>query len=272
MTPFDLLITMSNSTDNQPLQSNVWIKIHASDEDFNENVRIRLGDVEADFTVYAKKGFGKRKSSCMLLCVTTEEPVHFVVNCSVSFAGYDKPNWHFNGFSVTEKNKGASTYRIIEWKRRKHPISSPMVIKLVFEEIRFRHPYPPPKAGLKSYIERGPTVLLVGKDGGVLVPRRALKMHSEIFEEMFRQDCEGKQTNQICLKEFDYETLDAFSHFLATGLIRDGKETALGLIQLGETYEIQDLIEAADEWFDERTQKEVVCESFEQSSIWGQVK
>ena len=92
---------------------------------------------------------------------------------------------------------------------------------------------------LKSYIERGSQVTLIGRDGSVTVSRRLLEMRSEALEMIFNHDSREKQTGIIELKDFDSKTLDAFAHFLMTGKIKDGKETVLGLLLLGDKYDIQ---------------------------------
>lgn len=100
--------------------------------------------------------------------------------------------------------------------------------------------------GLKSYVERGPTVTLIGADGKVTVPRRILKLRSEALEGMFNHNLKEKQTNQIEMADFDCKTLTAFKNFLLTGKITDGEETALGLILLGDKYDIQGMKSAAE--------------------------
>lgn len=97
----------------------------------------------------------------------------------------------------------------------------------------------PLKADLKSYVEQGPTVTLVGINGNVTVPRRILKLRSRALEAMFSHDSKEKETGEIELKDFDYKILSAFAHFLMTGEITDGKDTALGLLLLGDKYDIQ---------------------------------
>ena len=92
---------------------------------------------------------------------------------------------------------------------------------------------------LRSYIERGPEVTLVGSDGTVTCPKRLLKIRSSPLEMIFNHDSQENQTGTIELKDYNSKTLDAFIHFLKTGTIKDGKETALGLILLGDKYEIQ---------------------------------
>lgn len=97
-----------------------------------------------------------------------------------------------------------------------------------------------------SYIQRGPTVTLIGHDGNVTVPKRLLKIWSSALEVMFNHNSMEKQTGEIVLKDFDAATLTAFAHFLMTGRVEDGKATALGLVLLGDKYDIQPMKEAAE--------------------------
>ena len=92
---------------------------------------------------------------------------------------------------------------------------------------------------VKSYINRGPQVTLVGRDGSITVSRRLLEMRSSALEMIFSHDSLEKQTGTIELKDYDSTTLEAFTHFMMEGKIKVGKETALGLILLGDKYDIQ---------------------------------
>lgn len=109
-------------------------------------------------------------------------------------------------------------------------------------------PYNPINASVKSYIERGPTVTLIGYDGSVTVSRRLLKICSSPLEAMFDHDSKEKQTGEIKLDEFDVQTLSAFKDFLLLGQIVDGKQTALQLVLLGDKYDIQQMKEAAEKF------------------------
>lgn len=106
----------------------------------------------------------------------------------------------------------------------------------------------PLQGDLKSFIERGQTVTLIGHDGNVTVPKRILKLRSTALEAMFNHDSQEKLTGQIELKDFNKQTLEAFGHFLMTGDIIYGKETALGLIILGDKYDIQKMKEAGEDF------------------------
>ena len=64
-------------------------------------------------------------------------------------------------------------------------------------------------------------------------------MRSSALEMIFSHDSQETQTGTIEMKDYDSKTLDAFVHFLMTGKIKDGKETVLGLLLLGDKYDIQ---------------------------------
>ena len=92
---------------------------------------------------------------------------------------------------------------------------------------------------IKSYIEGGSQVTMVGSDGSLTVPKRLLEMRSSALEMIFSHDSQEQKSGSIQLKDYDSKTLEAFVHFLMTAKIKDGKETALGLILLGDKYDIQ---------------------------------
>lgn len=106
----------------------------------------------------------------------------------------------------------------------------------------------PLKGDLMAAVERGSTVTLIGSDGNVWVPKRILKLRSKALDVMFKHNSKEKQTGQIELKDFNAKTLEAFGHFLITGQIIDGKETALGLILLGDKYDIQAMKSAGEDF------------------------
>ena len=64
------------------------------------------------------------------------------------------------------------------------------------------------------------------------------------------------------MKDYSSKTLDAFAHFLMTGEIKDGNETASGLILLGDKYDIQFMKREAEKFvkshFCELDQDEVI--------------
>ena len=132
---------------------------------------------------------------------------------------------------------------------------------LVVIKVKFLNINPPnmdcnqfiiPVAGdLKSYIDRGSQVTLVGGDGSLTVPKRLLEIRSSALEMIFNHDSKEKQTGAIELKDYNSKTLDAFIHFLMEGKIKDGKETALGLILLGDKYDIQFMKKEAEKFVKE---------------------
>lgn len=214
---------MADSTEpTSSLPTHIWSKAHVYSVPLVENIKIGLGDVEAVFHVYCRLKSDK-DGHYLLLSVTTEEPVDYGVIYGYFLPGKDRSKLKWENSMLTRtKSTSSPNY----WKVE-HPASHPLVLELVFKVIQYRQLYPLPEVGLKKYIERGPDVLLVGSDGSVTVPRRALEIRSETFENMFKYDSKERQTGKIELKDLDYRTLDAFSHFLATGRIKDGKGTAL---------------------------------------------
>ena len=140
------------------------------------------------------------------------------------------------------QNKPMSKHLLVtgDWE-----FTSPVTLKLTFE---IEQPLPlvdkqsfqcPISGDVKSYIEDGPVVTLVGSDGSTKVSKRLLKIRSTALRNMLTHDTKEKQTMTVELKDFDCKTLDAFGHFLMTGKIKNGKDTALGLVILGDKYDIQ---------------------------------
>lgn len=108
----------------------------------------------------------------------------------------------------------------------------------------------PENALVKSYIERGPTITLIGRGGSVTIPRRLIQIWSSELEAILKQDSKEGKTGQILFKDFDVRTLTAFTGFLMDppkydGELEDGKQTALGLALLGDKYNIQPMKDAA---------------------------
>lgn len=119
---------------------------------------------------------------------------------------------------------------------------------------------------VKLYIEDGPTVTLVGSDGSTNVSKRLLKIRSTALKSMLSHDTKEKQTMTVELKDFDCKTLDAFGHFLMAGEIKNGKETALGLVLLGDKYDVQAMKKAGEKFvlnhlhsFDKEDVLDVFC-------------
>lgn len=262
---------MSKSTEEQVQQSNVWIKSHVYSEPLVEGIRMSVGGVEANFSVFARiQKHPTNGHYYWFVSVTTEEPVDYVINYSFVLPGNEKPKFEDWTLTRIKSTSGLHIWEIAD------PSKSLLVLELVFKEIQYRQLYPLPDAGLLAYIERGPRVLLIGSDGKVSVPMRALEIRSETFETMFKYRFKMMQTLKIKLKDFDCNTLDAFSYFLATGRIKNGKETALGLILLADKYDIEDMKVAAEKFvtdnFDAMEPKNVLdtfskvgCGSLEQA-------
>lgn len=190
----------------------------------------------------------------LLITVTAIENIDYLVTYTLGVRRAGQP---LSG-KLTRSNPTSS--RILFYGVPEEKFANPIQWTLVFE--RPKIPYPMPDTGVKSYIERGTSVTLVGNDGNVSVPKRLLKMRSAAFEAMFDHDTKEKRTGQIELEDFDSKTLTAFSHFLSSGEIQDGKETALGLILLGDKYDIQDMKEVAEKFvkknYDQMNQEDVL--------------
>lgn len=228
---------MSNTTEPTAARTNVWKKSHYYSVPLVEKIKMRVGDVEAKFVVSASF---HRATQKLHLSVTTEERVDYTVNHWFFLPGTNKPD---NDSKLTQNRpKSARSWRVLD------PSNNPLILELEFKKIEHRRSYPLPEDVTKSYIERGPMIMLIGSDGRVSVPRRALEMRSETFENMFKYDSKEKRTGEIEMKDVDEKTLNAFSYFLATGQIKGGKETALGLILFSDKYDIQDMKKAAEKF------------------------
>lgn len=126
-----------------------------------------------------------------------------------------------------------------------------MPLKLIFEvDLKaLDHGFCRITGDLLEYINRGRYITLIGADGsGVNVRERLLCARSKALEAMFEYDSKEKQTGQIEMKDFDSKVLAAFVHFMEEGEIKDGKETALGLILLGDKYDIQYMMQEAEKY------------------------
>lgn len=121
-------------------------------------------------------------------------------------------------------------------------------IKLTLKKMACNQSFCAVNADLKTYIERGPNVILVASDGTVSVPMRLLKMRSQVLEAMFKHHMQERRTGQVRMEDFDTKTLNAFTKFLVAGNIENGKETVLGLIILADKYDIPGMQEAAEDY------------------------
>lgn len=134
-------------------------------------------------------------------------------------------------------------------------IEGPDDIESVIFTFKKITPFYTRNANMEAFIERGPSVTLVGSDGSVSVPKRLLEMWSEALEAMFNHDSLEKRTGQIRMEDYNAKTLTAFKQFLLTGKIENGNETALGLILLADKYDVQVMKKAAEDYVKQNFQE-----------------
>ena len=102
---------------------------------------------------------------------------------------------------------------------------------------------------LKEYIEQGPEVVLMAKDGEVTCKQRLLASRSSVLDRLLRSlRTSTIVTSAVDFKEVDSRAANAFVHFLMTGDIKDPTETSFGLISLAQKYHIPFLKVQAEEF------------------------
>ena len=194
--------------------------------------RISLPGSTAVFNFTARRQRDARGVPSILLTVTADAPgMKFEAKIATRFL-------EMKSEDVVSHVKNSSTAPFLNYN-----LEHPMYIKIEFLDPNLLtiegNRSIPDFGDLESYIERGTQVILEGSDGSVTAPKRLLEMRSSVLEMIFSHDSREKQTGTIELNDYDSNTLDAFAHFLMTGEIKNGKNTALGLLLLGDKYDIQ---------------------------------
>lgn len=225
------------------LDSNEWV----IDHDFSDfpplNERIQFAGSTTVFNVYeevdTRYGLDFDGVSLSLAVIAEQNAFNGPSEYCVEYQ-IDHEDGSIKTGKFTEKEPTSS---LLEFDSENPSILFTLTFKPPVEQSFFKR-----NAVVESFIGRGPKVTLIGLDGTVAVPRRLLELWSTAFEAMFSHDSKEKRTGIIEMKDFDSQTLAAFVQFLETGEIKDGKETALGLILLSDKYDIQQMKEAAEDF------------------------
>lgn len=225
--------------------------------------KLRFNGSTSVFSVNRQLFIVNDSVNCVVLTVLAESSLSHTIEYRIHHHGLELS---FEG-KLTETKTGSPPLYCI------NNIEGEITLELKLthiDDLSFGGFFTPLKSDLESYIERGPIVTLIGNDGTVSVPRRILELRSKALEVMFDHDSKEKQTGQIELKDFNSKTLEAFACFLMTGEIVNGKETALGLIVLGDKYDIKGMKTAGENFVLEniaQMNKNDVIEVFSKVSV-----
>lgn len=204
------------------------------------NKKLQVNGSTTVFTVHARKE-GPSHEPYLLVTVTANHDAKFHVQYTLGpYASFPVESGMLSNMkSTSDRHRFGGDWNYMD----------PVPLKLTFEELdrkAINLNFCSITGDMLSYFNGGRIITLIGADGSATVRERLLRARSEALEAMFEHDSKEKQTGQIELKDFDSKILSAFAHFLEKGEVKDGKDTALGLILLSDKYDIQYMKEAAE--------------------------